>query len=242
MRRTSAAPGACRPGRTPELGGARSRPEPAQRDVAWSRRLCACARFARCRDRTRRLSAGRGRDAWPSKIRATTRTVTTGRTGGMRTQPGWACRWCHGAPGIGLARAALLKRATLGCHRCCKDDIRHALAGVEQAWPTELDTLCCGTLGSVEFLCEAGEVLGRPDIRAGRRRTGSPPWCRPPRSAGDYRWNSGKRSFQSRALPRSCRRRLHAAAATRRHASQRPDLGMTRLRRLRYFMSVAQVA
>ena len=32
--------------------------------------------------------------------------------------PGWACRWCHGAPGIGLARAALLKRGALDATSC----------------------------------------------------------------------------------------------------------------------------
>jgi lantibiotic modifying enzyme len=108
-------------------------------------------------------------------------------------EPGWACRWCHGAPGIGLARAALLKRGGRNA-AVLQTDIRNALLGVEQAWPTELDTLCCGTLGSVEFLCEAGEALGRPDIRRiAAQRLGAV--VRAAGSAGDYRWNSGKRRF-----------------------------------------------
>lgn len=108
-------------------------------------------------------------------------------------EPGWACRWCHGAPGIGLARAALLKRANMDS-ASLKADIRHALAGVDQAWPTELDTLCCGTLGNVEFLCEAGEALGRPDIReAAANRLAA--IVQAAGSTGDYRWNSGKRRF-----------------------------------------------
>lgn len=95
--------------------------------------------------------------------------------------------------GIGLARAALLKQGTMGAEPL-QTDIRNALVGVEQAWPTELDTLCCGTLGSVEFLCEAGEALGRPDIRGiAARRLATV--VRAAGSAGDYRWNAGKRRF-----------------------------------------------
>lgn len=107
--------------------------------------------------------------------------------------PGWACRWCHGAPGIGLARAAMLKRGTID-PALLRADIVRALEGVEQGWPQELDTLCCGTLGSVEFFCEAGEALGRPDIRAkaGERLAAV---VAAAASAGDYRWNSGKRQF-----------------------------------------------
>ena len=108
-------------------------------------------------------------------------------------EPGWACRWCHGAPGIGLARAALLKQANMDA-AILKDDIRHAIAGVDQAWPTELDTLCCGTLGNVEFLCEAGEALGRPDIRqlAADRLAAI---VQAAGATGDYRWNSGRQRF-----------------------------------------------
>lgn len=108
-------------------------------------------------------------------------------------EPGWACRWCHGAPGIGLARAALLKQGGMNA-TALQTDIRNALVGVEQSWPTEIDTLCCGTLGSVEFLCEAGEALGRSDIRqiAAERLAAV---VQAAGSAGDYRWNSGKRRF-----------------------------------------------
>ncbi len=108
-------------------------------------------------------------------------------------KPGWACRWCHGAPGIGLARAALLKQDAMNA-TALQTDIRNALAGVEQTWPTELDTLCCGTLGTVEFFCEAGEALGRPDIRqiAAERLAAV---VGAAGSAGDYRWNAGKRRF-----------------------------------------------
>jgi type 2 lantibiotic biosynthesis protein LanM len=108
-------------------------------------------------------------------------------------QPGWACRWCHGAPGIGLARAALLKRGAMDAS-LLKADVRNALAGAEACWPAEIDTLCCGTLGSVEFICEAGEALGRSDVRrtAAERLAAV---VQAAGSTGDYRWNSGKRQF-----------------------------------------------
>ncbi|MFZ5690148.1 MAG: type 2 lanthipeptide synthetase LanM family protein [Pseudomonadota bacterium] len=108
-------------------------------------------------------------------------------------EPGWACRWCHGAPGIGLARAALLKRSGINA-ATLQSDIRNALVGVEENWPTEIDTLCCGTLGSVEFMCEAGDALGRPDVRriAAQRLAAV---VEAARINGDYRWNSGRRRF-----------------------------------------------
>jgi len=107
--------------------------------------------------------------------------------------PGWASRWCHGAPGIGLSRAALLKRGAMNAS-LMQTDIGHALVGAERAWPTEIDTLCCGTLGSVEFFCEAGEALGRPDIgRAAAQRLAAV--VQAAASSGDYRWNSGRRQF-----------------------------------------------
>jgi lantibiotic modifying enzyme len=107
--------------------------------------------------------------------------------------PGWPCQWCHGAPGIGLARIAMTKRGGLDS-KLLATDIRNAVAGVERGWPGPLDTLCCGTLGSIEFFCEAASALGRSDLRelASRRLTtvlGSA------KSTGDYRWNSGNRQF-----------------------------------------------
>jgi type 2 lantibiotic biosynthesis protein LanM len=108
-------------------------------------------------------------------------------------EPGWALRWCHGAPGIGLARAGLLKRGAMNA-TLLQSDIRHALAGVEQASPSEVDTLCCGTLGNVEFLSEAGEALDRPDLRERAARQLATV-VQAAGSAGDYRWNSGKRRF-----------------------------------------------
>jgi type 2 lantibiotic biosynthesis protein LanM len=108
-------------------------------------------------------------------------------------EPGWPCQWCHGAPGIGLARIAMSKRGGLDS-KLVATDIRNALAGVERGWPGQLDTLCCGTLGSIEFFCEAGSALGRSDLRelASRRLMTV---LQAATSTGDYRWNSGNRQF-----------------------------------------------
>jgi type 2 lantibiotic biosynthesis protein LanM len=105
----------------------------------------------------------------------------------------WPCKWCYGAPGIGLARAAMARQAAAdGEH--CRTDIRNALVGVERGWPGSTDTLCCGTLGSVEFLWEAGEVLERSELRdlASRRLLAV---VETARSNGDYRWSAGTSRF-----------------------------------------------
>jgi len=108
-------------------------------------------------------------------------------------EPGWPCQWCHGAPGIGLARIAMTKRGGLDA-KLLATDIRNALVGVERGWPGPLDTLCCGALGSIEFFCEAGSALGRSDLRelASRRLMSL---LEAATSTGDYRWNSGNRQF-----------------------------------------------
>jgi len=73
-------------------------------------------------------------------------------------------------------------------------DIQNAVEGTAKGWPGVVDTLCCGTLGSVEFFCEAGNALGRDDLREiAVRRLGAV--LETAASNGDYRWNSGKRQF-----------------------------------------------
>jgi class II lanthipeptide synthase len=116
-------------------------------------------------------------------------------------QPVWPCQWCHGAPGIGLARLATARRiganaaldAKLGGTRVAAD-IDNAVESVMQAWPGQLDTLCCGTLGGIEFLCEAADQAGAREINelAARRLAAV---LANAASGGDYRWNSGKRQF-----------------------------------------------
>lgn len=107
--------------------------------------------------------------------------------------PSWPCQWCHGAPGIGLARAATTKRGGIVAKLLAKD-ISNAVEGVQRGWPGVVDTLCCGTLGSIEFFCEAADALGRSDLRelAARRLAAL---LDAARAVGDYRWNNGARRF-----------------------------------------------
>ena len=107
--------------------------------------------------------------------------------------PLWPCQWCHGAPGIGLGRLAMAKRGGVDA-KSLTTDIRNALAGLEQTSPQPVDTLCCGTLGGIEFFCEAADALGRNDLAdlAAQRLTAVLDRAA---ATGDYRWNSGKRQF-----------------------------------------------
>jgi type 2 lantibiotic biosynthesis protein LanM len=110
-------------------------------------------------------------------------------TGGLL----WPCQWCHGAPGIGLARIATAKLRGMDDARLATD-IQNAVEGVKQGRLTAVDTLCCGALGGVEFFCEAGDALGRDELRAlaAQQLTAV---LRTAAAAGDYRWNSGKGRF-----------------------------------------------
>jgi type 2 lantibiotic biosynthesis protein LanM len=105
----------------------------------------------------------------------------------------WPCQWCHGAPGIGLSRLATAQRGALDA-KLLAADIGNAVEGVEQNAPTPVDTLCCGTLGGVEFFCAAADALKRDDLRglASRRLMAV---LQRAAATGDYRWNAGKRQF-----------------------------------------------
>ena len=107
--------------------------------------------------------------------------------------PHWHCQWCHGAVGIGLARVAMTQRGAPDAAPL-EADIQGAMAGAARGWPGHYDTLCCGTLGSVEFFSEAGNALARPDLSelASRRLAAV---LDSAAATGDYRWNGGARRF-----------------------------------------------
>jgi type 2 lantibiotic biosynthesis protein LanM len=108
-------------------------------------------------------------------------------------RPAWPCQWCHGAPGIGLARVGTAMRGG-GDPELLRQSVRNAAEGASRWAPNRLDTLCCGALGGVEFFCAAAETLDRPDLRelaAQRLLT----IVRRAAASGDYAWNSGKRRF-----------------------------------------------
>jgi lantibiotic modifying enzyme len=108
-------------------------------------------------------------------------------------QPTWPCQWCHGAPGIGLARIGTIRRGARDA-QLLQIDIRNAVDGVKRCKPRRLDTLCCGTLGGIELLCEAGSALDRSDLRefAAQRLLAV---VKDAANTGDYAWDSGKRQF-----------------------------------------------
>ncbi|MGH6770255.1 MAG: type 2 lanthipeptide synthetase LanM family protein [Xanthobacteraceae bacterium] len=109
------------------------------------------------------------------------------------SNPAWPCQWCHGAIGVGLARIAMTKSGMPDL-KVLTTDLHNAIAGAERGWPGRLDTLCCGTLGAIEFFCEAGDALGRGDLRelASQRLMAV---VETATSTGDYRWNSGTSRF-----------------------------------------------
>ena len=105
----------------------------------------------------------------------------------------WPCQWCHGASGIGLARIATLRRGNLDT-QSCRADVENALKGAERGCLQSLDTLCCGRLGHIEFLSEAGDALGRTDLRdQAQRRLAAIVGAA--RDNGDYLWHAGGRRF-----------------------------------------------
>ena len=108
----------------------------------------------------------------------------------------WPCQWCHGATGIGLARIGLARLGISknGGRPAAHADIEKAVTGVTQNRPTPVDTLCCGTLGGIEFLCEASSTLRRDDLREAAAQRLKAVLERAA-TAGDYRWNNGKRQF-----------------------------------------------
>ncbi len=69
--------------------------------------------------------------------------------------------WCHGAPGIGLARLGGLD--VLDADQV-RTDIEIALATTQAYGAQGLDHLCCGTLGRAEFLLTASRRLSRPEL------------------------------------------------------------------------------
>ena len=81
----------------------------AQRHVAWRRGLCLCAGVVGCGDRARRFRECGSRNASHSKMQAMIAQHNNWPDFRGDEGPVWLCQWCHGAPGIGIARAASAK-------------------------------------------------------------------------------------------------------------------------------------
>ncbi|MEP6767995.1 MAG: type 2 lanthipeptide synthetase LanM [Acidobacteriota bacterium] len=76
--------------------------------------------------------------------------------------------WCHGAPGIALARAGMLGRAP---DASLSRELERAMSAAVSTGFLSTDHLCCGNAGLAEILLAAGDAAGRDDWRlaAGRR-------------------------------------------------------------------------
>jgi hypothetical protein len=98
--------------------------------------------------------------------------------GGRVTDPPYATAWCHGAPGIGLARLRALsldpasRQANLATARTALDTTRAALR--QDAGPHHVDaSLCHGQAGLAEILLTAGHWLGDKGYDAVARAAGA---------------------------------------------------------------------
>jgi type 2 lantibiotic biosynthesis protein LanM len=75
--------------------------------------------------------------------------------------PTWMTAWCHGAPGIALARGLTLD-APLDAEQgaAVRDEIRAAVNTTVSKRSTPSEHLCCGNLGRAEVLLTLGQRLG----------------------------------------------------------------------------------
>ncbi|MFL5357707.1 type 2 lanthipeptide synthetase LanM family protein [Archangium sp.] len=71
--------------------------------------------------------------------------------------------WCHGAPGIGLARARMLRHRDTPLLR---EELRAAVAGTLEQGFGYNDSLCHGDLGNLELLVAAQAVGESPEVGA----------------------------------------------------------------------------
>jgi type 2 lantibiotic biosynthesis protein LanM len=76
-------------------------------------------------------------------------------------KPSYMVSWCHGAPGIGLARLGSL--ATLDTPEI-REEIAVALNTTLQFGLQNIDHPCCGNCGWIEVLLVAAQKLLRPDL------------------------------------------------------------------------------
>jgi type 2 lantibiotic biosynthesis protein LanM len=70
--------------------------------------------------------------------------------------------WCYGAPGIGMARARMLRHAA---DEVLREDLEAALKVTLSGGFGRNHSLCHGDLGNLELLLQAGDTLSEPALR-----------------------------------------------------------------------------
>ncbi|BBD63711.1 lanthionine synthetase C family protein [Nostoc commune NIES-4072] len=76
-------------------------------------------------------------------------------------QPGFMVSWCHGAPGIGLARLGSLEFLDT---EEIRQDIEAALQTTHKYGLQGIDHLCCGNFGRIDVLLVAAKTLRREEL------------------------------------------------------------------------------
>jgi type 2 lantibiotic biosynthesis protein LanM len=103
------------------------------------------------------------------------------------------CQWCHGGVGIGLARLGIKKNG-IGDHEILMHDVSEALNGVYETGRKPQDSLCCGELGRIEFIYEAGKNANNQAIIDDAKKL----LCnviKTAHSQGEYRFGGGAQNF-----------------------------------------------
>jgi class II lanthipeptide synthase len=78
-----------------------------------------------------------------------------------KDEVGPSIAWCHGAPGIGLARLAALKYTD---HPFVHQDIQRAIEATLNYGPGLNHSLCHGDLGNLDFLLQAAQLKGNAQL------------------------------------------------------------------------------
>nr|WP_319564953.1 type 2 lanthipeptide synthetase LanM [uncultured Rhodoferax sp.] len=113
------------------------------------------------------------------------------------------CSWCHGAPGIALGRAAVIRmladELTSTEYRQLRSDLEVALATTRQSLADleapAIDDLCCGAVGRMDILLECGRLLGQAewvDFARQQAHARLVRWTAEPNGTSLHYWFSGK--------------------------------------------------
>lgn len=81
--------------------------------------------------------------------------------------PNYMCTWCHGAPGVGLARLHALGQSG---DEALRSEVRAALETTLAEGFGLNHSLCHGDLGNLDFVLQAAELFDEPELHARRER------------------------------------------------------------------------